>query len=166
MLAIILLVLGVISRLVVHIPNFTPVIAIALFSGLYLKRSQSIILPLVLLAITDIIIGFHQTMPFVWGGMILCVLIGQKLREKRNAKTIFTGSLISSIIFFLVSNLGVWLVGGLYPLTAKGFADCFIMAVPFFKMELLSTLVYAFLMFGLYEAIAARVQNTRFSHVL
>ena len=166
MLAITLLIFGIFSRLVVHIPNFTPVIAIALFSGLYLKKSQSIILPLALLAITDSILGFHPTMPFVWGGMVLCVLIGQKLREKRSTKTVFAGSLISAFTFFLVSNVGVWLVGGLYPLTIKGLADCFIMAIPFFKMELLSTLSYSFLLCGLYEAIATRIQNTRFSHVL
>ena len=166
MLAFLLLVVGVISRVIVHIPNFTPVIAIALFGGVYLKKNQAFWLPLVLLGISDVIIGFHETMFFTWGSILLISVLGMWLKDNKNALTVFSTSLWASILFFVVTNLGVWLVSGLYPLTMQGFKDCFLLAIPFFRYEALSTLIYATVFFGAYELIALKVKKTRLAHVL
>ena len=166
MLAFSLLVLGIISRLIIHIPNFTPVIAIALFGGVYLNKRQALWLPLGLLAITDILIGFHETMFYTWSSIFLISLLGVWLKKNKNSKTVFASSLCASVFFFVVTNLGVWLSSGLYPLTLQGLRDCFIMAIPFFRYEMIATLVYTALFFGLYELIAVRVKRTRFAYVL
>ena len=166
MLAIILLILGIFSRLITHIPNFTPVIALSLFSGVYLKRNQAIILPLLLLAVTDLILGFHETMAFTYSSVLIISLIGLWLKNHKNVKNITVTSLYSSIIFFAITNLGVWLASGMYPMTASGLKECFILAIPFFKTELFSTILYTVVFFGAYELIASRVKKTRFAYVL
>ena len=159
MLAFGILILGILSRIIIHLPNFTPVIAIALFSGVHFEKKQALTLPLILLAISDIVIGFHNTMFFTWGSILLIVTIGFWLRQHKNFRTILGASVGSAVLFFIVSNLGVWIVGELYPLTAAGLQECFVMAVPFFKMTLLSTLIYTAVFFGSYEWIASRFKG-------
>jgi len=166
MLAFCILVLGVLSRVLLHIPNFTPVIAIALFSGVYFEKKQAIILPLILFALSDLIIGFHNTMFFTWGSMLLIVSIGFWLRQHKNVSMIFAASVGSAILFFLVSNLGVWMTGELYSRTLAGLTECFVMAVPFFKTTLLSTLIYTAIFFGSYEWIGSRIKGTAFARAL
>ena len=166
MLAIGLLILGVVSRLITHVPNFTPIIAVALFGGFYLKKNQALVMPLILLAISDLIIGFHNTMLFTWGSIFLISALGMALRGQKNFSTITISSFASSVIFFIITNLGVWLVSGLYSMTLSGLRDCFILAIPFFKTELLSTLIYTAVLFGTYEYASVRLKHTRFAHVL
>lgn len=163
MLAVCLLVFGILSRLVVHSWNFTPVIALALFGGVYLKKKQAIALPLVLFAVTDVILGFHKTMIFTWGSVALIAAIGLRVRERKSVKTIFWSGSGSAVLFFLVTNFGVWLVSGMYPLTWAGLSECFILAIPFFRGTLLGTLVYAVLLFGTYEILASRMKGPQFA---
>ena len=166
MLAISILVVGILSRLVIHVPNFTPVIALALFSGAYLKRGQAFVVPLLMFVISDIIIGFHSTFIFTWASAILIILIGKGLQQRVGVKNVVMASLLSSVVFFIVTNLGVWLVGGLYPLTLAGLTECFVLAVPFFHWELISALIYSVLFFGLYEWLAVRLRPTKFAYLL
>ncbi len=167
MLAICLLVLGIFSRLVVHSWNFTPVIALALFGGVYLKKKQwAIMLPLALFAVTDLILGFHQTMFFTWGSVVLIAAMGLWVKKNKNLKTVLGGGLASAVLFFVITNFGVWLTTGMYPMTIAGLSECFVLAVPFFRGTLAGTFVYGAILFGIYEMIAARVKDTRLSHVL
>ncbi len=166
MLAIGLLILGIFSRCIIHIPNFTPVIALALFSGAYLNKRYTALMPVVLMIISDFFIGFHDTIIFTWGAMAICSLLGFYLRNNKNAIRIFILSLLSSVLFFLITNFGTWLAGNLYPKTWVGLQDCFVLAVPFFRPTVLSTILYAAVLFGGYEFMAQRVKNTRLGRVL
>ena len=166
MLAVCLLVVGIFSRLMIHVDNFTPVIALALFGGVYLKRKQAILLPILLFAATDIILGFHRTMFFTWSTILLIVILGFAVKKNKNWVTVLGGGLISAILFFIITNFGVWMVTGMYPRTLAGLTECYVLAIPYFRSSLLSTLIYGFIFFGGYEIIAAQVRNTRLSHVL
>ena len=166
MLAIALLSLGIISRLITHIPNFTPIIALSLFSGVYLKRSQAVVLPLLLLAVTDISLGFHETMFYTYGSVLLISCIGLWLKSRKSVNHIALTRFCSSVLFFIITNFGVWLASGMYPMTASGLSQCFILAIPFFKTELISTVLYTAIFFGAYEWMASRIKSTRFAHVL
>lgn len=166
MLAFCLLTFGILSRLVFHAHNFTPVIALALFGGVYLKKKQAIMLPLILFAVTDIILGFHRTMFFTWGSVLLIASIGFWVRQNKNLTTVVGGGLISALLYFVVTNFGVWLVTGMYPMTIAGLTECFVVALPYFRNSLIGTFLYGFILFGGYEAIAAWVKKTRLSHVL
>ncbi len=160
------IVLGFLSRVIIHIPNFTPIIAIALFSGIYFKKTYSVLLPVLILIVSDLFLGVHATMPFTWGSVLLIAWIGDRMRGKNNFQNTFWVSVASSLLFFFITNLGVWLVSGLYPLGWNGLSECFILALPFFRNELLATLIYTFIFFSAYEAIKNRLAGTRFAHVL
>ena len=166
MLAIMLIVIGIFSRLIIHVPNFTPVIALSLFSGTYLNKKTAIIVPVGLMALSDFIIGWHDTMLYTYGSIIVITLIGFWIKKHKNVVSIALTGISSSIFFFIVTNFGTWATGELYPLTRDGLKQCFIMAIPFFSATLLSTLVYCLVFFGSYEWIAYRVRETKLARVL
>lgn len=144
------------SRLIPHVPNVTAVTAMALLGGAYLShRSLAVIVPLAALFLSDLVLGFHGTMPFVYGSVALISLLSY---QGFNGKSFGLGrlgiaSLGSSSLFFLITNLGVWLVDGLYEKTAQGLVTCYVMALPFLGTQMLGDLFYSALLFGSVEAL-------------
>ena len=165
MLAIALIVLGIITRFIPHTSNFTPVIAIALFSGFYLNKKYAILIPLSLMIVSDLFLGTHNMIIFTWGSVALIAIFGIIMQKRKSALVIAGSSLTCAILFFLITNFGVWLAGW-YTHTFAGLINCYTMAIPFFRSTLLSTLSYTAVLFGTYEFIAKRVKNTRFASVL
>ena len=146
------IILGVLSRLVPHPANFAPIAALALFGGANLRRRDAIIVPLVSLLISDFFIsGFYgPTMFYVYGSFILIGLIGLWLRTHKNLGAIISSSLISSLLFFLITNFGVW-TGGWYPHTLAGLTETYTAAIPFFRNTILGDIFYTTLFFGGFE---------------
>lgn len=144
-----LIIAAAVMRLIPHPPNFVPLAAMALFSGAYLPdRRLALIIPLAALFVTDLLLGLHATMAFVYLGFVLTVAIGFLLRRRRGLLRVGAAVLASATVFFLLTNFGTWLVGGLYPLTGAGLAACYIAAIPFFQTSLLADLFYSALLFG------------------
>ena len=160
-----LILMGAVARLVPHAWNTTPVMAIALFAGAYLPKRWGIIIPLIIVAATDVIIGWHNTLPFTWTAFALTGMLAWWIRSKPSAGRIVAASLTGSLLFFFISNFGVWAVGGLYAHTQQGFQECFIAAIPFYRNTLLGDLAYVTAFFGVYalargpQATIARAQN-------
>lgn len=159
MFAIFLIILGIGSRLVVHTPQFTAILAVAMFGGMYLGRTQALALPVAMMIITDLILGFHDTMIYTWGSMLLVSAIGLWLKERRNFWTVLAGSIVSSAVFFVVTNFGAWL-SPLYPDTWEGLKECFTLAIPFFRTTLASTVAYSLVLYAGYEWLYKRSQGT------
>ncbi len=155
MLAFALVVIGVLSRLFPHLSQFTAILAVSLFAGMYLSKRQALIVPVALMIITDAILGFHDTMFFTWGAMAAVSFIGVWLKKRKSLMTVFAGSIFSSVVFFLATNFGAWL-SPLYPDTLEGLRECFIMAIPFFRSTLLSTVAYSLVLYAGYEWILKR----------
>ncbi len=149
MLALALIILGIGSRLVTHAPQFTAVLAVSLFAGLYLPRWQALTLPVAMMVITDFILGPHDTMVFTWGSMLAISAIGIWLKDRKSVWTVLGGSICSAVLFFIVTNLAAWPT--LYPTTWAGLRECFIMAVPFFRTTLVSTVAYSLVLYAGYE---------------
>lgn len=151
--AVVLLVIA--WRLFVEIPNFTPVMALAFFGGAYFGRKHiAYLLPFSAMLISDLILGIHNTMFFVYGAFALAVGIGVLLRNRVSVLSVLGGSLASSIIFFLFTNLGVWITGMVgYPMNFAGLVQCYVAAIPFFRTEVISTLVFSGVFFGSYYAL-------------
>jgi hypothetical protein len=145
-----LIILGVVARLAPHPWNVTPVMAIALFGGTYLSKRWAILLPLGIVAISDLLIEWHTTVPFTWGAFLLTGMLAWWIRRDPSAVRIAASALTGSVLFFLITNLGVWLVGELYPRTADGLWQCYLAAIPFFRSTLLGDLVYTAALFGGY----------------
>lgn len=164
MLAIVIIFFGIAARLLGTVPNFTPVLALALFSGVHLKREYAVIVPLLLIVLSDLMIGLHDTLFFTWGSVVLTSMIGLWVRERKSAGAVFAGSLASSLIFFIITNFGAWLT--LYPLTPRGLQACYVAAIPFFRPTLVSTLVYACIFFGAFELAARSVKNPKLARRL
>lgn len=144
---------GALSRLLPHPDNFTPIMAIALAGGVYIDKRFALIIPLAALFLSDIFIGFHNTIFFVYGSFLLIGLIGIWLKSHKKPLPILATALLSSTLFFVITNFGVWLTGGgwFYPKTWQGLIECYTLAIPFFRNTIAGDLVYTGVLFGLFE---------------
>ena len=133
-----IIVVAVLSRLVPHPPNFTPVTAVALFSIINFKNKYlGLSIPIICLFISDLILGISLINFFVYFSFILISVVGYLLK-----KINITSILASSLIFFTVTNFGVWLIG--YPNTIEGFIACYVAALPFFGWTIAGDLFYSY----------------------
>jgi len=160
-LAIAFVVLGVVLRFAPHFPNFAPIAAIALFGGVYLNKKYALIIPIVAMAISDYFIGFYdiKLMLGVYLSFVLVGVVGLIIKKKKNIFTVIGGSVLGSVLFFLITNFSVWAFYNWYPHTLSGLSQCFLMAVPFFRNTLLGDLFYVAVLFGVYELITARARR-------
>ena len=149
-------------RLVPHPPNFTPIGAIALFSGAYLHRREiAFIAPLGALLLSDLALGFYPEAIFVYLSVAGTVLIGGVLAKRRTVLRVGAAAIASSMVFFLVTNLGVWLVTDYYPKTLPGLVACYVAAIPFFQNTLAGDLFYSALLFGGFALLERAVPRIR-----
>ena len=159
-----LILLAALSRLIPHAPNFTAVGAIALFGAAYLKDKRlALIVPFIALWISDVIIN-HLILPgfytginawfgnvFTYLGFVLITFLGFGLLKRVNIGTVLGSSVLASIIFFLVSNFGVWLGSVAFPKSIGGLMMAYTAGIPFFWNTLAGNLVFCILLFGVYE---------------
>src|SRR4029453_1250961 len=170
--AVVLIIFAAFSRLIPHPMNFAPVTAIALFSGVYLDKKYAFIIPLAALVISDIFLGFYSYVYWVYGTFVLVACIGLWLKKRverssgaKKAGYIFGTTLVSSVVFFIVTNFGVWTSNMFYPMNFKGLIECYTMALPFFRNSLAGDLFYASAMFGIYELISRFTKSGSFVEV-
>ena len=159
-----LILLLAISRLLPHPPNFTPIVAVAIMSGYFFRNVKfAFVVLLISMLLVDVFIGFYKHMFFVYLSLFLITFIFFKISDKINFKNLCVFGFLGSLIFYLVSNFGVWASGVLSPVTnltyeknLNGLINCYFLAIPFFKNTLLSTIVFsyaAFLANHFYEGI-------------
>jgi len=137
-------------RLIPHWPNFTPIAGIALFGGTYIGRKHlAFIIPLAAMLLSDIFLGLHQTMLAVYISFALIVGIGFLLRKRVSAFTVLSASIISSLLFFLVTNFAAWQSGMMpYPMNFNGLIECYAAGLPFLNNGILGDLFYNTVFFG------------------
>lgn len=153
--AALLIALGFASRLLPHPANFAPIGAIAIFGGLYLPKRWAIILPMLAMFVSDIFIGFYtwQIMVAVYGSFAIVGLIGLLVRKNKKTATVIGGTILGSILFFLITNFAVWEFGNMYTHTFAGLIQCYTMAIPFFKNTILGDLFYTGALVGGFELL-------------
>ena len=128
-----------ISRLIPHEPNFTPILSISILGYLFSKILWlKVLIVLGSMFFSDLIIGVHDFIIYVYFSLILLIIISN---SKNYIYMIFLGPLI----FFIVTNFGVWLSSTYYTKNIEGLIECFYMAIPFFKNTILSTFFYCIL---------------------
>ena len=141
-----LIILAVLSRLVPHPPNFAPITGIALFSSKKINNKLfSVFIPIIPLFISDLFIGISFINIFVYLSFIIIHFLGS-ISTKIEVKTVF----LSSIIFFILTNLGVWYLG--YPKNIEGLIGCYTFALPFFVNTILGDLFYSFILFRSFKS--------------
>jgi len=143
------------TRLLPHPPNFTPLIASALFGGAYCnRRFLAFAIPIGAMFVSDVGLeiltgyGFHRLMFVVYGSIALIVAMGFVLRRHLSVRWIAGMTVGASLLFFISTNFFVWLMSGLYPKTFDGLMACYVAALPFFGRSILGDLFYAGIMFG------------------
>lgn len=150
--AVILIVLSIIGRLIPHPANVTPLGGTALFGGAKLERPWNYIAPLFVLYVTDLLIGFHGTIGYVYGAFLLTVFLGERFLSKNpHLLKVGLAGVGGALIFFLVSNFGVWIEGMLYPRTFHGLIECYTMALPFLRNSLLGDVLFSVGFFAVYQ---------------
>jgi hypothetical protein len=144
-----ILVLAVI-RLLPHPPNFTPIAAMALFGGAYFSsRWMAFVITLGAMFLSDILLGFHGgTMVAVYFSFMLVVMLGTLLKRNITLATVPLMALVSAILFFLITNLAVWMGSPIYSQDFSGLVVCYTAAIPFFHYSLLGNLVFTTILFG------------------
>lgn len=162
MFEIFMIISGVVARLLPHAPNFTPIAGIALFGGVYLGKKYGIIIPLAIMFVSDLFIGFHDTMLYVYGAFIVTGCLGIWLRNHKDAKHILGAAFVSSLLFFLITNFGVW-AQGVYARDISGLWQSYMMGLPFFKNTLMGDLFYTSVFFGSYEFVKAVIAGRLFA---
>ena len=148
------------SRIIPHPPNFTPVIAIAVFMP-YLTRNlySAMLVPLSAMFVSDLYLGFHSSMFWVYTSILLGTTLSQyTMSMKKTYVHLGSNALLSSTIFFIVTNFAVWMSGSMYPLTIDGLLLCYTMAIPFFGNTLAGTLFYVSLL-GLVSYSATNISR-------
>ena len=128
-------------RYLPHPPNFTPVLALTLYTSIYFGLRSS---PFVILAFafSDYFLGFHQLLIFTWGSLAIISVIGM---FGKNFLSRLALLFLSSIIFFMCSNFGVWVFSEFYTKDLEGLLQCYVLAIPFFTNTIISTIVFGML---------------------
>lgn len=138
-------------RLIPHLPNFTPITSLALFSGLMFKRRWlSVTIPILAMILSDFVLGFSEITIWVYLG-ISAISIVSWFQRKININSI----LISSLVFFIISNFGVWVIG--YPHTIDGLLTCFTLAIPFFGYSILGDLFWGYTFKYSYKLLESKI---------
>ena len=144
--------IAALTRLVPHPPNFAPITAMSLFAGAYFTRKQlAFIVPLLAMLISDLFLGFYTISIFVYLSFALITWMGQQ-KNRVTPKLVLLGS----VLFFLISNLGVWLL--YYPKTIDGLLTCFTLAIPFFATSLMGDIFYSIVLVFGFSAVSKRWQ--------
>lgn len=145
-----LIVLGVLSRLIPHPPNVTAVVGVSLL-GAYALRSPwlAALIPVAVMALADIVLGWHSSALFTYAGMLAGALIGRGLLQRLSVVRLGGAAFLASLAFFLVSNIGVYL-GGYYGFGIDGLIACYVAAIPFWGLSLIGDLGSTAILFGLF----------------
>lgn len=163
--------LAAFSRLIPHPPNFAPIGAMALFGAAYFsQRYLSFLIPISSMWLSDLALNnivyaryfdhfvwFYQGFYWTYGAFIFIGLLGFLLLKKVKVQTVLIGSVSASILFFLLSNFGVWFSGTMYPKDLNGLMACYTAAIPFFKNTIIGDLVYCSVLFGAFEFAQTKI---------
>jgi len=157
-----LVVLGACARLLPHPWNFTPMMATGLFAGTYARKtSVGIFATMSALALSDAVMGFYSGFWYVYGAMLIPVLLGRAIRNRSGVGPIVATALASSLSFFLITNFMVWATSRLYPRTVAGLAASYVAGIPFYQNQLLGDAFYTLAMFGGYALLRRFMQPTQ-----
>jgi len=167
----IMILFAALSRLIPHSLNFAPIGAMALFGAAYFSQKYlAFLIPIISMWLSDLIINnvvygqyfdhfvwFYDGFYWTYGAFMLIGLVGMVTLRKIRIQNLIAASLLASLIFFLVSNFGVWASTQMYTHSLQGLITCYIAGLPFFRNTILGDLVYTGIFFGLFELAQQRI---------
>ncbi len=143
------------TRLLPHAPNFSPLAAVILFAGTYLPKTKHLVWLFMAILVSDFFLGFYEPiiMLAVYFSLAINLILGNIIKKHKSVLNITSISLLSSLLFFLITNFAVWAGGDWYQHNLNGLLLSYNLALPFFKNTLASNLLYTGLLFGIYESV-------------
>lgn len=141
-----LVAIGVVMRLLPHLPNFTPIGALAVWGGMRLAPGKNVLFVLATMVISDLFLGFHSTVWYVYASLLLVTWLASRMPVKLGS--VIGTTLLGSVLFFIVTNFGVWQTTTMYPHTLAGLQQSYAMAIPFFRSSLMGDVFYTAVLFG------------------
>ncbi len=166
-----IILLAALSRLIPHPANFAPIGGMALFgSAYYSKRYWAYIIPIISMWTSDLILNnfvyrdyfdhfvwFYSGSLFTYGSFVLIVLLGTFSLKKIHIPRLLGSVFAASLLFFIISNFGVWFSSGMYPHTLRGLEACYIAGLPFLQNTVSGNIFYTAIMFGTFEFCLRKV---------
>lgn len=147
----IIVILAALSRLIPHPANIAPIAALALFSGAKINKKIAYLLPLSAMLVSDFFLGFHSTMFYVYLSFLLIAVIGRSIGKKYSVFFLFGVTFFSSLLFYLITNFGVWISTTMYTKNLSGLINCYLMGLPFLRNTVVGDLFYTSLFFYGYD---------------
>jgi hypothetical protein len=153
------------SRLIWHVPNFSPLSSVLIFASFIASNKKMATLPLLALLASDLILGFYKwsVMLAVYLATALNILIGYALKKNPRSLNVISAGIFSGISFFLITNIAVWASSNWYTRDFSGLMYCFTLAIPFFKSTLASNILYSSLLFSVYALVTAKMPEKKIS---
>ena len=175
---ILIILIAAFSRLIPHMPNFSPLGAIGLFGAAYFeKKWQAFLIPITATWISDLFINnviyaqyytsftwFYDGFYWQYGSYLIITLIALFIFKKVNTQFVLVGALTSSAIFFLITNLACFPGNPTYPQNFGGLMACYAAGIPFLKGTLLGDLFYSGVLFGSFAVLQQRFTILKFAH--
>ena len=147
------------TRLIPHPWNFSPVLAVGIFSGFYFKQFYlSLFIVILSMFIGDLYLGFHSTMFFTYISLAVAVIIGLYIKHFKFTEILFSG-LASSVCFFIITNFGAWLTLEMYEKNFAGLLQSYVLAIPFFHNTLISTFLYLIVLKLLFDLVIKKTST-------
>ena len=147
------------TRLIPHPWNFTPMLAVGIFSGFYFKQFYlSLFIVILSMFIGDLYLGFHSTMFFTYISLAVAVIIGLYIKHFKFTEILFSG-LASSVCFFIITNFGAWLTLEMYEKNFAGLLQSYVLAIPFFHNTLISTFLYLIVLKLLFDLVIKKTST-------
>ena len=173
-----LVTVGIVSRFLPHPPNVTAVAAASLFAGAILNsRIFAVMLPMVIMYLSDFAINntlmrsyfpnheglvlWSSYMTWVYIGFAATALIGFYFLKNRNNAKLAGGAVLATLVFWLLSNYGMFIEPGRYPQTFAGAIACYTLSLPFLLYSLIGNLIFTFAIFGIYDSVNERYFKTQ-----
>lgn len=152
--------IGVVGRLLPHVPNATPITAVTVTARKYIGRTWAFVIPLVAMAASDIFIGFYdwRVMASVYVSFILIAAMSSLVKKTATPLAIIVLAALSSVLFFLVTNFAVWAFSPLYAKSIWGLLECYSAGLVFFRSMLFGDVLYTTLIVGAFELARASVR--------
>lgn len=157
-----MILLAAATRLIPHPPNVTSLTAIALFGGAYFwDRRLAFLVPLTALFVSDLVLGFYHHMEVIYLSFALIVAVGMWLQIRRTTLAVAGAALASSVLFFVLTNFGVWAFEAVYPKTLEGLITCYVAAIPFFQNTIIGDLIYTAVLFAGFALLERHLPSLR-----
>lgn len=168
-----LFILAFVERVFFDLGPNTELVTLAMILGAaYIGRKESFWLTLTIMAATDLILGNTNIFIFTWTGFLIPALVSGTVFKAVNAegiKKVGLGTVSgvgANLFFYFWTNFGVWLLGSMYPKTIAGLASSYINALPFLRMQFVSTIFFVPLGFSVMEVFFAFKKSPNFEKLI